>query len=852
MEALPVRRPRKFHAFLAVAIFSSLPAGLITYRHLSTNAKPLVGARQQDATAMSPLPVQTNPVKVREQDRRGIEVAYGNLPLSFEPNQGQTDPKVKFLSRAGNQTLWLTADEAVLAVRRRSRPGMFNQKRPAATTADLSQIAEAAPAVLRMRFAGGNRMPVIEGEDKQPGIVSYFAGKPEQWRTNIPTYARVRYRSLYPGIDLVFYGNHRQLEYDLVVSPGADPAQIKLGIAGAESLRLDADGNLVMKTSAGDVVQQKPRIYQRKGSDLVAVAGRYVITGKDEIGFRLEHYDRMAAVTIDPVLRYSSFLSGGGDEDDAGTGIAVDSSNRAVVAGWTDSSPFPSKEGGQPPFVGGSAAYVIKLDFTGSNVIFTAFIANAVEFATVALALDGANNIYLAGTTNGTTFDPAGFATTPGAFQRNFGGESDAWVAKFDSTGSKLIYSTMLGGSGEDRASSIDVDSAGNAYVTGFTRSKNFPVSSGVFQGECKLKSDGSCASAFVTKLNALGTKALFSSYLGGHGTQSGQGIAVNPSGDAFVTGQTDAKDFPTTAGTMQPVLAGSADAFVVEFSSSGSHLNFSTFLGGGGADIGNGVALDSAGNVFVTGQTQSTNFPIKNAFQPHCTGGCSFAVKLSPGLRLLYSTFIGQGDGNAIAATSGGQAYVTGIAGTSFPITQNAFQRVLFTDTDDSGFITKLTSTGQLSYSSRYGGALFPKSLRVALDRDANAYLTGIVGFAPTIPVTPGAFQEQAGAETDGFVAKVVSLCALSTVNRSVTICSPASGSAVASPVRIIAGTTDVTPVKLTQVYLDGKKIYEIALSAINVGLPIPAGTHRLTVQGLDTASVFFKKSISINVSPH
>jgi hypothetical protein len=783
----------------------------------------------------------------QDSTRLKVEATYGNLPLSFEPNHGQTDPQVKFLSRASHRTLWLTNNEAVLAVGRRSGISRAGGKQE--ITRKLGNIA---PAILRMKFVGANADPRITGEDRQAGTVNYFTGKPEQWRTKIPTYARVRYRSLYPGIDLVFYGNNRELEYDLAVSPGANPRQIKLGIAGAESLRLDADGNLVMKTAAGDVVQQKPRIYQSKGTRLVAVVGGYVINSQDEVGFRLGNYDHTAAMIIDPVLRYSSFLSGGGDEDDAGTGIAVDSSNRAVVAGWTDSSPFPSKEGSQPPFVGGSAAFVIKLDFTGSNVIFTAFIANAVEFANVALVLDGADNIYLAGTTNGTTFDPAGFATTPGAFQRNFGGESDAWVAKFDSTGTKLIYATLLGGSGQDIVSSIDVDSAGNAYVTGFTKSKNFPVTSGVFQGQCKLKSDGSCASAFVTKLNALGTKALFSSYLGGHGTQSGQGIAVNPSGDAFVTGQTDAKDFPTTAGTMQPVLAGSADAFVVEFSSSGSHLNFSTFLGGGGADIGNGVALDSAGNVFVTGQSQSTNFPIKNAFQPHCTGGCSFAVKLSPGLRLLYSTFIGQGDGTAIAATSGGQAYVTGIAGTSFSTTQNAFQRVPFPSTDDSGFITKLTSTGQLSYSSRYGGALFPKSPRVALDRDANAYLTGIVGFAPTIPVTPGAFQEQAGAELDGFVAKVVALCALSPVNRSVTICSPSNSSTVKSPVNIVAGTTDVTPVKLTQVYLDGKKIYENPLSAINVNLPIAGGTHRLTVQGLDTASVFFKSTISINVSPH
>jgi Beta-propeller repeat len=367
-----------------------------------------------------------------------------------------------------------------------------------------------------------------------------------------------------------------------------------------------------------------------------------------------------------------------------------------------------------------------------------------------------------------------------------------------------------------------------------------------------------------VAKLNALGTRVLYSSYLGGHGTQSGEGIALNLSGNAFVVGATDAKDFPTTAGSAQPVPAGAQDAFVAQVSSSGSHLNYSTFLGGTGADAGNAIALDSFGNAFVTGRTQSTNFPVKNAFQPGCSGACGFVSKLNTSGRLVYSTFLGSGGGSGfgsaaggtgIAVTSAGEAYIAGEPGPNFPITQNAFQRVqgpqgLGNPPGGSIFITKLTATGQLIYSSYFGGGL--NAPRVALDRSTNAYLTGLVSFGGLVPATPGAFQEQRGAEEDSFVAKVVALCALSTANRSVTICSPASGSTVASPVRIIAGTTDVTPVKLTQVYLDGKKIFEAPLSAINVGLPIAAGTHRLTVQGLDTAGVFFKKTIFINTSSH
>ena len=823
---------------------------LIAVQYIPRNSRSSQQVQPQNAPAILREAAMTNsdPAKVQDSTRLRVEASYGNLPLSFEPNRGQTDPRVKFLSHAGHHMLWLTNDEAVLAVGRRSGAHLSNQGKEKSLQAN-----ESAPAILRMKFVGANANPRIGGEARQQGTVNYFMGKPEQWRTKIPTYARVRYRSLYPGIDLVFYGNNRELEYDLVVSPGADPAEIKLGISGAENLRLDADGNLVLKTTAGDVVQQKPKIYQRKGTHLVAVAGDYVISGKDEVGFRLGSYDPRVTVVIDPVLRYASYLTGGGDENDAGTGIAVDSSNRAVVAGWTNSHSFPGETG---PEVSGPAAFVTKLDFTGSSVVFTAFVVDGnINIHDVAMALDAAGNIYLAA----TAVHPDAVTTTPGAFQRTFGGGTDAWVAKLNPTGTRLIYTTLLGGSGDETPTGIAADSAGNAYVTGSTTSKNFPVTAGVFQRECKLKNDGSCASAFVTKLSADGSRALYSSYLGGHGTQSGLGIAINPSGNAFVVGGTDAKDFPTTAGSAQPVPAGGADAFVVQVSSSGSHLNFSTFLGGSGADVGNAIAIDSVGNAFVTGRTESTNFPVKNAFRPRCSGGCSFVSKLSPSLGLIYSTFIANGGGVSIAVTPDGQAYVAGDALANFQATQNAFQRVLppsrFPDLPPPNagiFITKLTATGQLSYSSLLGGDV--GSPRVALDRSTNAYLTGTVGFPPfgSIPVTPGAFQQEQIAELDGFVAKVVALCALSTVNRSVTICSPASGSTVVSPVRIIAGTTDITPVKLTQVYLDGKKIYEAHLSAINVGLPIPAGTHRLPVQGLDTANVFFKKAISINVSPH
>src|SRR6476660_8040337 len=317
--------------FLALAILASLPAGLITYRHLSKQKLPPAETQSQNETIH--LSKGSNLAETQEGDRLRVEVGYGNLPLAFEPNRGQTDPRVKFVSRAGNRTLWLTSDEAVLTLGRRPRLIGPDTKQAAAAKENQNALA-----ILRMKFVGANAHPRIAGEAKQPGTINYFAGNPNEWRTKIPVYARVRYRSLYPGIDLVFYGNNRELEYDLVVSPGSDPEQIRLGISGAENMRIDVDGNLVLKTAAGDVLQQKPKVYQRKGKNLVAVAGDYVIRSKNEVGFRLGSYDRKAAVVIDPVLRYASNLTGGGDEDDGATGIAVDSSNRAVVSGWTAST----------------------------------------------------------------------------------------------------------------------------------------------------------------------------------------------------------------------------------------------------------------------------------------------------------------------------------------------------------------------------------------------------------------------------------------------------------------------------------------------------------------------------------
>ncbi len=792
-------------------------------------------------TANESLHSQSSVPDQRQQQKRDIEIGYANLPLSFELNLGQTDSQVKFVTRAPNRTVWLTGDGAVISIGQVRRPNLTRVSGPPAET-----------AVLHIKFLGAARTPLVRGESKQPGVINYLVGPESGWRTNIPIYGRVRYRNVYPGIDAVFYGNNQHLEYDLVISSGSDPEQIELAIEGAQRMTVDSDGNLLLETPAGNVLQQKPRIYQRSGKALKQVTGRYVITAASRVKFALGTYDHASPLVIDPVLRYSTFL--GGSNIDIGRGVAVDSSNRAVVVGTACSQDFPIKGPGTPPNPGGCSAFITKFDFNGAHLVFSTLLGQNADGNGV--ALDSSGNIYVTGDVS------LSFPTTPGAFQTRFGGDTDAFVAKLKPSGSGLVYSTFLGGTSRDIGLSIALDSAGNAYVTGVTDSTDFPTTAGVFQHDCN-QVNGSCNSAFVTKLNATGSQALYSTYLGGHGSQDGDGIDVNSAGNAFVAGGTTASDFPTTAGSAQPVFHGSTDAFVSELSSSGSHLIYSTFLGGSSDDAGAAIALDSFGNAFVTGLTRSSDFPVKAAFQPQCTitnGQCinAFVTKLNGSGRIVYSTYLGGtvtgGEiGTGIAVTPGGQAYVTGFTrSTHFPTTLNAFQRLNGGENDI--YITKFSPAGHLIYSSYLGGNGADLSPAIALDRDTNAYLTGIVDFETstpghTFPVTPGAFQQTPGGAGDAFLAKVVSLCALSTVNRSVTVCSPASGSSVASPIRIIAGTTDVTPVKLTQVYVDGHKIYEAALSAINVALPLAAGTHRLTVQSFDTANAIFKKSITITV---
>jgi len=703
-----------------------------------------------------------------------VSETYGKLPLCFEANRGQTDKDVRFLTRGAGYGVYLTAGEAVLVLSR------ADTKRDARNT----QVRRDAPAqlksvALRMSLVGAARKPPVAGLDELPGKANYFIGKdPAKWRTNVPTYAKVQYRNVYPGIDLVYYGNQRQLEYDFVVAPGADPKKIVLGFKGANKLEIDAQGELVLHASGGAIRQHKPIIYQNVDGVRREIAGGYVRKGANRVGFQLAVYDTTRPLVIDPiVLSYSTYL--GGSSDDSGGGIAVDADGNAYVTGRTSSPNFPTVAGAFEP-TGGSTndAFVTKLNPAGSALVYSAYLGGSGFDNGAGIVVDAAGNAYVTGFTASTDFP-----TTAGAFQTAFAGSGpfgfgDAFVTKLDPTGSALVYSTYLGGSSDDLGSGIAVDTAGNAYVTGGA-STNFPTTAGAFQTTFASTSSINL-DAFVTKLNPTGSGAVYSTYIGGSGGDSGSGIAVDGAGNAYVTGGTNSADFPTTAGAFQTTFTNAfdfdTDAFVTKLDSTGSSLVYSTYLGGSSTESGAGIAVDASGSAYVTGQTESFDFPTTpGAFQPVAPNSLSdaFVTKFdAAGSALVYSTRLGgsRNDvGYGIAVDADGNAYVTG--GTfsdDFPTTPGAFQALHVGGWD--AFVTKLHPTGSLLLYSTYlggsggspehGGGL-DLGQGIAVDTARNAYVTGQT-ISSNFPTTVGAFQMALSGGRDAFVAKIVDVVAL------------------------------------------------------------------------------------------
>ncbi len=700
-----------------------------------------------------------------------IQAGYGRLSMHFEPNLGQTADEVKFMARGSGYTLFLTADESVLALHP-NRPAADradpHHRRPFGVEAVTPDIAPAVlGAVIRTRLEGATRNPEpqLEGLEKQPGISNYFLGNdPAKWRTNIPHYQRVRYPNVYPGIDLVYYGNPQRLEHDFIVAPGADPTVIQLAISGAEQATVNAEGDLVLKVAGGEVVQQAPKIYQVFDGQQQEVTGRYVLRDAVPgamptvsvaaeptsspllIGFEVAQYDRKQPLVIDPVLVYSTYL--GGSNKEWGRSIAVDGSGNAYVTGATYSTDFPTVNAKYPHLWGLDDAFVFKLSSDGQTVLYSTYLGGSYVDGGSSIAVDGSGNAYVTGGTSSTDFP-----TVNAKYPHLWGGPEDAFVFKLSSDGQTVRYSTYLGGSNEEWGRSIAVDGSGNAYVTGATYSTDFPTVNAKYPHLWGLDD------AFVFKLSSDGQTVLYSTYLGGSNEEWGDGIAVNGSGDAYVTGGTSSTDFPTVNAKYPHLWGGPADAFVFKLSSDGQTVRYSTYLGGSNEDWGTSIAVDGSGDAYVTGGTSSTDFPTVNAKYPHLWGGPedAFVFKLSSdGQTVRYSTYLGGSNkewGRSIAVDGSGNAYVTGATySTDFPTVNAKYPHLWGLD---DAFVFKLSSDGQtVLYSTYLGGSYVDGGSSIAVDGSGNAYVMGIT-YSTDFPTVNAKYPHLWGAQ-DAFITKI------------------------------------------------------------------------------------------------
>ena len=697
---------------------------------------------------------------------RSAAAGYGRLPLTFESNRGQAAPQVSFISRGPGYRAYLTSKGMVLSLHAgevknsATNPGQSTGKR----------------ASIEFQLLGSAPNPQVVGENQQPGIVNYFIGNdPSRWHRNVPTYGRIRYKNVYPGIDLIYYGNHQQLEYDFAVAPKVDPRQIKFAIAGARDIHLASDGSLVLVTNNGALHFQAPVIYQERNGIRVPIQGSFNISGTNRIGFQLAHYDASQPLVIDPVLLYSTYLGGSGDDQPAG--IAVDPSGNVYIAGSTDSSDFPLSNLGSLP-AGIDHAFVAKIDATGSNLIYADYLGGSGGDYGYAIALDGSNSVYVTGSTASSDFPMVN------PFQGTYPGSFNAFLSKISADGSSLLYSTYFGGNGSDIPSSVAVSQTGDMTIAGYTSSTNLSVAN-AYQSSASPNQGGIYGNyGFLTRFSPNGSSLEFSTYFGGSANQplscglstcwpqpdsAISAMATDANGNSYVTGYTNTSDFPSTSGaylTTNTTQMNANVGFVSKFNAVGA-LQYSTyFYGSSGLPMSiNAIAVDAAGDAYITGPALSdSTFPVtsNSICDPDSAGwACSYAFvsKFNPtGSTLLYSTFLGLNNSSipeAIALDTNSDAYVLGFTSSNSFNTVNGIQSyaggydLLLVEIDPS-------ATTQL-FATYLGGSgdEEPAPGGMVVDASGNIYLAGTTS-SSDLPVTSGAFQQTFGGNTDGFIMKL------------------------------------------------------------------------------------------------
>jgi hypothetical protein len=716
-----------------------------------------------DASSLATLP-EPDPTTYRR-----VGEAFFNLPLRFIANAGQTNLAARFIVKGVGHAIFFTEEEVVFSA--------------------MQEVEEKSMcSVVRLRFLGANPHPIVEGLALMPGVANFFLGNdPAKWRVNVPTYGAVAYRNLYPGIDLIFRDTEGHLKSEFLLVPGADPTVIQMAYSGMEALHLREDGALVLQTPLGELIEETPLIYQEMNGVRQAISGSYTLQGEGRVGFQVTTYDPTLPLVIDPELAYSTYL--GGSSNDYGRDIAVDSAGNVYVTGNTWSGDFPTRNAMDTILGGSQDVFVTQI--VSANGVYTygysTYLGGTGSDEGSGIAVDSAGNAYVTGETRSGDFP------IRNAIDTALGGDTDAFVTQIISTSGvyTLAYSTYLGGSSPDWGNDIIVDSVGNVYVTGDTLSTDFPTRNAI-------QTDQSGVDVFITQIiSASGVYTYgYSTYLGGDNEDRGFAIAVDGAGEVYVTGFTHSGDFPVY-NAMDATLGGNADVFVTRIiSASGVYTyGYSTYLGGGGGDVGYAIAVGGVGNTYVTGETSSSDFPTRNSIRTYQGGTDAFVTQIISANGVYtcgLSTYLGGSNpdsGWGIAVDSVGNIYVTGeTSSNDFP-TRNAIQPSFEGSRD--AFVTQIISASGVytyGYSTYLGGSSIDWSYGIALDSGGNAYVTGDTS-SSDFP-TRNAIQANQGAVgyNDAFVAKITSLT--DTGPPEIVTTAPVNGSvevAITAPVVII-----------------------------------------------------------------